>query len=206
MGDLIERYIRPALRGLVDWLIGEPHGRVAAIAAAAYAALALLLAAMLVGLLPTPGRQQTGPLPVAPGAAPTGQILELSRQLRFEDPEGEHAAPLGDLRNMEPATRVWLDAQVCTAWPTMTRQREARAWRLTQNPGLCGPFETAFGRAPLNVALGPLFGTVLTLAAVMLLFLPLLLLWRWLPRVRAAYRQLYVSRHRTDRLAGGGGA
>jgi len=206
VGDLIERYIRPALRGMVDWLIGEPHGRVAAAVAVVYAALVLALAAMLVGVLPTLGRQQVGPLPVAPGAAPTGQILELSRQLRFEDPEGEHTAPLGDLRNMEPTTRVWLDGQVCTAWPTTARQREARAWRLAQNPGLCGPFETAFGRAPLNVLAGPVLGTVLTIAAVMLLLLPLLLAWNWLPRVRAAYHQLYVSRHRTDRLAGGGSA
>lgn len=206
MGSLVEGYIRPALRGLVDWLIGEPNGRVVAGAAVIYAALVLALSALLVGVFPAFGRQQLGPLPVAPGAAPNGQIMELSRQLRFEDPEGEHAAPLGDLKNIEPATRVWLDAQVCTSWPTTAKQREARAWRLTQNPGLCGAFDTAFGRAPLNVAVGPLFGTVLSFAGLIALLLPLLLVWRWLPRVRRAYHQLYVSRHRTDRLAGGGGS
>ena len=52
----------------------------------------------------------------------------------------------------------------------------------------------------------PAPGTILTAVAVMLLLLPLLLAWSWAPRVRAAYHQLYVSRHRTDRLAGGGSA
>lgn len=206
MGELIERHLRPALRAWVDAVVGDPRGQVAAIGAVAYGIVALVLAAMLVGLLPVPGRQQVGPLPVAPGATPTGQILQLSRQLRFEDIEGEQGAPLGDLRNIEPATRVWLDAQVCTARLTTVRQRSARAWRLGQNPGLCSPLESAIGRAPLNVALGVLGGTVLTLALIVALLLPLVLAWRWLPRVRAAYRQLYVSRHRTDRLAGGGGA
>lgn len=206
MGDLIERYLRPAMRAVVDAVVGDPKGRIAAVAAAAYGLIALVLAAMLVGLIPVPGRQQVGPLPVAPGATPTGQILQLSRQLRFEDIEGEQGAPLGTLANIEPATRVWLDAQVCSARLTTARQRAARAWRLGQNPGLCSPVESAIGRAPLNVAFGPLAGTVLTLALIVVVLLPLVLLWRWLPRVRAAYRQLYVSRHRTDRLAGGGGA
>jgi len=202
VGDLIERYVRPALRGLVDWLIGEPHGRVLAGAAFVYATLVLVLALMLAGVIPALGRQQVGPLPVAPGAAPTGQILELSRQLRFEDPEGEHTAPLGELRNIEPTTRVWLDAQVCAAWPTTAKQREARAWRLTQNPGLCGPVETMLGRAPLNVLFGLMVGSLLTIAGVLVLLAPVLMAWRWLPRVRRAYHQLYVSRHRNDRLKG----
>jgi len=206
VADFVAQYIRPPIRSLVDWLIGEPHGRVLAGAAFVYAVLVLTFAAMLAGVIPALGRQQVGPLPVAAGAAPTGQILELSRQLRFEDPEGEHAAPLGDLRNIEPPSRVWLDAQVCTAWPTTAKQREARAWRMSQNPGLCGPVETMLGRAPLNVMFGPLVGTVLTIGGVLILLLPLVLAWRWLPRVRRAYHQLYVSRHRADRLRDPAGA
>jgi hypothetical protein len=202
MRDLVEEHVRPVLRGAVDRLVGDPQGRLLAAITGVYGVLVLGMALLLLGVFPIPGRQQTGALPVVSGATPSGQVLELARQLRFEDVEGEHAASLGDLNNIEPATRAWLDAQVCKAPLEDARQRAARAWRVNQNPDLCGPLQSALARAPLNVAFGPVAGVSLTLALLLLLLAPVVIVFQWLPAVRRAYHSLYTSRHRIDRLGG----
>lgn len=203
MRELMERHVRPTLRGAVDSLVGDPRGVTLQIATGAYALIALIAALLLMGVLPIPGREQTGALPVAAGASPSGQVLELSRQLRLEDAEGEAAAKLGELTTLEPATRAWLDQQLCKASFSDRRQREARAWRVDQNPGLCTGMDAALARAPLTVAFGPVGGTMLTLVVLLLLAAPVVLVFLWLPGVRGAYHSLYTSRHRLDRLGSG---
>lgn len=203
MRELIEKHIRPLLRAFVDGLVGDPRGVALQISTAVYALIVLVVALLLLGVLPIPGREQTGALPVIPGATPSGQVLELSRQLRLEDVEGEGAARLGDLSNLEPATRVWLDEQVCKASFSDRRQRQARAWRVEQNPGLCTGIDNAMARAPLIVANGPFLGGLLTAIVLGLLLAPVALVFLWLPGVRRAYHALYTSRHRIDRLGSG---
>jgi hypothetical protein len=198
--DLVEAHVRPVLRDAVDRLVGDPRGTLLQILTGVWALIVLAAAMILLGVVALPGRQQTGPLPVAVGATPSGQVLELARALRFEDAEAEHAASLGDLSTIEPATRAFLDQQVCKAGLSDARQRAARAWRVNQNPGLCAPVDAALARAPFNVALGPWLGVPLTLLLLALLIWPVLLVFQWLPRVRRAYQHLYTSRHRVDRL------
>lgn len=203
MLELVERAVRPVLRGIVDRLVGDPRGLVLQSATAVYALVVVAVAVFLLGAAAMPGRQETGPLPVTPGATPSGQVLELARQLRFEDSEGDHAASLGELQAIEPATRTWLDQQVCKADLADARQRQARAWRVNQNPDLCSGTDAMAARAPLLVAFGPLGGGFLTLLLLALLATPVVLVFLWLPRVARAYHALYTSRHRVDRLGDG---
>ncbi|MBX7250274.1 MAG: hypothetical protein K1X35_14670 [Caulobacteraceae bacterium] len=203
MRELIETHLRPVLRAAVDRLVGDPRGSLLQLITALWALIVLAAAMVLLGVVALPGRQQTGPLPVVAGATPSGQVLELARALRFEDTEGEHAASLGDLSAVEPATRAFLDQQVCKANLSDARQRAARAWRVNQNPDLCGGVDAALARAPLNVALGPWLGLPLTILLLAVLVWPVVLVFQWLPRVRRAYHHLYASRHRLDRLGPG---
>lgn len=205
MLELVERVVRPVLRGTVDRLVGDPRGLVLQSVTAVYALIVVAIAVFLLGVAAMPGRQETGPLPVTPGVTPSGQVLELSRQLRFEDSEGDHAASLGDLQAIEPATRTWLDQQVCKADIADARQRQARAWRVNQNPDLCSGTDAMAARAPLLVAFGPFGGGFLTLVLLALLATPVVLVFLWLPRVARAYHALYTSRHRVDRLGDGQG-
>lgn len=205
MLELVERTVRPVLRGTVDRLVGDPRGLVLQSVTAVYALAIVALAVFLLGVAAMPGRQETGPLPVVAGPTPSGQVLELSRQLRFEDSEGDHAASLGDLQAIEPATRAWLDEQVCQAEMADARQRQARAWRVNQNPGLCSGTDAMAARAPLLVAFGPIGGGFLTVLLLVLLATPVVLVFLWLPGVARAYHALYTSRHRVDRLGDGQG-
>lgn len=200
MLEMIERHARPVARALVDRLVGDPRGLVLQAATAVYALAIVAVTFFLIGGAPLPGRQETGPLPVIAGPTPSGQVLELARQLRFEDSEGDHAASLGDLQAIEPATRAWLDAQVCKADLDDARQRQARAWRVNQNPDLCDGADAMAARAPLLVALGPGGGGLLTLLLIGLLATPVVLVFLWLPAVARAYHSLYTSSHRVDRL------
>jgi len=200
MGELVERYVRPVARSAVDWLVGGPRGWSGSVVVGLYGAIVVAAALYLGGVLPPLGPRVSGPLPVTTGAAPSSEVGELARRLRFESVDGAHDQPLADVSQADPATRAWLDAQVCAAWGYDHRQRQARAWRLEQNPGLCGPALTALGRAPLVIALGWIPGVALSVAILALLAAPMLLLLLWLRRVRAAYGRLYVSDHRRERL------
>lgn len=203
MLELVERTVRPVLRGTVDRLVGDPRGLVPQSVTAVYGLIVVAMAVFLLGIAAKPGRQETGPLPVVASATASGQVLELSRQLRFEDSDGDHAASLGDLRAIEPATRTWLDQQVCKADMADARQRQARAWRVNQNRDLCSGTDAMAARAPLFVAVGPVGGGLLTLLLLVLLATPVVLVFLWLPGVARAYHALYTSRHRVDRLGEG---
>jgi len=198
MAELFERLARPLIRAAVDRMVGEPSGAGRWTLVGVWAAVVVVVAVLLSGLVNF-GGQTTGPLPVDPSGAGT-QVQFIATQLQLTD--RAHVKPIEGLSAVDAPTRAWIDREVCKKGFARRIEREVRAWRMDQNPTLCGAFDTLMGQAPLNVALGPWLG--MTLAAIILLglTLPLLALLLWLPRVRKAYRRLYVSDHRLDRLKG----
>lgn len=200
MSDAFERTVRPMVRLVIDRLVGQSSGVGRWSLVVVWALVLGVAAALLLGVVRL-GSPSVGSLPVEPAGAGT-QVQIIATQLQLTD--RAHEKPIDGLSTIDAATRDWIDDQVCRRWFWSAAERQARAWRMAQKPGLWNAWDTAFGSAPLNVAWTPLAGVPLTLLILALLAAPLALLLWWLPRVRKAYRRLYVSDHRIDRMRQGG--
>lgn len=193
-GDVVTR----ARHRVIDFVFARrPKTAIAGltlILAGVWAALALLL----LGKLSNPELERPGLIDIAVNEQATPQVSQWTSILRRED-DGQ-STQLGGISQASPQDKAWLDVAVCRAGLKGSAQRGARAWRIRNNPELCTQQQQTMAVAPLNIKFGAFLGVILSVAIAggcAYAFVKALLA---LARIGRAYRRLFASEYRVDRL------
>jgi hypothetical protein len=194
----VSRALQRFRRAAVDLAFADRPRWTAVVLGGLFAALWLLLVAWLGGFIERPSGEGRGPIVAAVPGEGAPRIARWQAELALT--QGGQAR-LPDLSRLARQESDWLNSNVCRAGLATPEARAAGAWRIRNNPLLCGPTERRLAQFPLAISLGAVLGIPLSILIV------LAAAWAGLGRlilmirVGMAYRWLYASKHREDRGA-----
>lgn len=194
--NAFEQMIHAAVRWSVDSFVASRNPAPVLGLAGGLAAVWLVSAAVLLGIVPLFGGAAPGPISVSTTQGRSDQIVAWASELESTRPS---ASRLSNLASADATGMAWLKSVVCDA-PMKTREnRAARAWRVEANPELCPAPQRLALLAPLSIQFGLVGGIPLTLAVMGGLGFASLRFVRIVVGARRFYRRLYVSDYRLER-------